>query len=165
MASYLSKQGGDEKPTPSSTETGQRDYSQHARALMATNQIAAHISLVTMGIVPSIESHEVSTAIRDYAKFDEDEMLAGTSLPLHADPFESPPPPPRSPFCSHFATNSIGKHTNAATRHDAFACGWIACPYYCAQNSEPSRSTRNHRKTPRTPRERRPRCPKSRTPR
>jgi len=77
VASYLSKQGGDEKPTPTSTETGQQDYTQHARALMATNQIAAHISLVTMGIVPSIESHEVSTAIRDYAKFDEDEMLAG----------------------------------------------------------------------------------------
>ena len=176
MASYLSKQGGDEKPTPSSTETGQRDYSQHARALIATNQISAHISLVTMGIVPSIESHEVSTAIRDYAKFSEDEMLAGTSHCIltpskilhrcyrHRDHL----------FCSHYSTNSIDKHTNAATPTRRLRVRLDVSPAPCditplapsqLQNSEPSRSTRNHRKTPRTPRERRLRCPKSRTPR
>lgn len=50
-------------------------FANDAKKMLSTQQISSHVSLVTVGAIPSIKSNEVQLGVKQFAKFDPAEMM------------------------------------------------------------------------------------------
>ncbi|GLS24569.1 hypothetical protein [Marinibactrum halimedae] len=50
-------------------------FSNSAKRLLSSQQISSHVSLVTMGIIPTIEANDVQLAVKQFSQFDPAEMM------------------------------------------------------------------------------------------
>jgi hypothetical protein len=49
-------------------------YSKDIKSLLSTTSLQSHVSVITMGIIPSIASQQMETAVKQFTKFSPDEL-------------------------------------------------------------------------------------------